>query len=1370
MRQSPDSVAVVFRDEHLTYSELDSRANQLAHYLKNLGVGPEVLVGICADRGIETLIGILGVLKAGGAYLPLDPEYPQQRLSFMLSDAELSVLLTQNKLLERISRLDTGANTPQAVCLDSDWPLIAAESSASPGESATDNNLAYVIYTSGSTGEPKGVLVERRGLCNMAEAQLQAFSLQSGDRVLQFSSLSFDASVFEIFMALRAGATLVIVPPESRVPGPALTQLLRQQAITIVTLPPSVLAALPQEDLPKLKIVTVAGEACAAELVARWAPGRRFFNLYGPTEATVWATLAECVDGSQKPSIGQAIANTQVFLLDADLQPVPSGEPGELHIAGAGLARGYLNRAQLNAEKFIPDPFHGEPSMRLYRTGDIGRQLPDGNIEFISRKDDQVKLRGFRIELGEVEATLRSHPGVRDAVVNLMQNTSGGQQLVAHVVPDNAGWQRQAIESQAGQVAQWQTLHDETYSRPRDNDDPTFNITGWLDSYTGGPFDADQMRRWLDHTVARITGLRPSRVYEIGCGSGMLLSRIAPGCEQYWACDSSSVALDYVRELLPELGLSASVQLMEKSADDFSGLESGIFDAVIINSVAQYFPNIDYLLKVLEGAVKLTAVGGFVWVGDLRSLPLLETFHTSIQFQQADDSMSLETLKQHVKQRMTEEQELVIDPAFFNVLGKRLPAISDIRLNLKRGYDGNELTRFRYDVLLRIGEPDTTVSETAVVDWSEAGLSLNTLSRRLAEESPETFCVTGVPNARVVPDLRVLAYLHGSNDLHTVGEIRDLLAHDKNIPAVEPEDIWSLGHELGYETEISWSATGGAGSFDVQMWRAENTMPPLLALPSGDYTKPLSQYANDPVAERLACQQIPALREFLEQKLPYYMVPSAFVLMDALPLTIQGKVDRRALPEPSTDRSHLSTDYAAPRTPFERTLASLWERVLKVDQVGINDNFFELGGDSLLGAVLTNTLQKELGVQLYIVTLFDASTVAEQAIYLKKHFPDEVAADSAGSQSLIERIGPEDIIEFSKLAAAWHRGGQQPVEWKQRRNPRMGFILTTPRSGSSLLRIMLAGNQQLFAPPELELLAFDSLQQRNSCLSGRLAFMREGLVRALMEIKRCDAQAAENFVARHEARGDSIQVFYRQLQEWIGDRLLVDKSATYSLSSETLAHAEEGFEDNIYIHLVRHPYGTIRSFEEARLDRILNFKGERPYSVRQFAELTWIISHQNILNFLSKVPAHRQIRIQFEQLVQNPRPVMENLCDLMNIDFNPLMLEPYQHQEQRMVDGSNAQLSGMTDTKFQLHSKINGTVADAWKSSFEDDFLAEETWHVASLLGYERVSSGLENNSSSVSENIPHQNVNPETVEVSALSDEEVDRQLQEMLAGRRTP
>ena len=430
VEQTPDAIAVIFGDEQLTYKELNRRANQLAHHLGNLGVRPEVLVGICVERSLEMIVGVLGILKAGGAYVPLDPAYPPERLVFMLEDAEVAVLLTQARLVEFLPK-----HQGRIVCVDTDWEIIERQSEENPRCNFTPENLAYVIYTSGSTGKPKGVLVPHSGISNLATALHRICNVQPNSRVLQFASLSFDGSVTELVMTLLAGATMVMGTRDSLLPGPNLIQLLRNFAIATVVLPPSVLAVLPANELPAVRTIIVAGEACSRDLVAKWSSGHRFFNGYGPTECTVCTTIVECTDSKEAPPIGRPIANTQVYILDAQKQLVPIGVPGELYIGGVGVTRGYLNRPELTAERFIPNPFSKDSGSRLYKTGDLTRYLPDGNIEFLGRIDYQVKIRGFRIELGEIEAVLRQNRAVQDAVVIGQEYDLNDKRLVAYVVP-----------------------------------------------------------------------------------------------------------------------------------------------------------------------------------------------------------------------------------------------------------------------------------------------------------------------------------------------------------------------------------------------------------------------------------------------------------------------------------------------------------------------------------------------------------------------------------------------------------------------------------------------------------------------------------------------------------------------------------------------------------------------------------------------------------------------------------------------------------------------------------------------------------------------------------------------------------------------
>ncbi|MCT7975717.1 non-ribosomal peptide synthetase [Laspinema olomoucense] len=441
--RTPEKVAVVFDGEQLTYQELNVKANQLAYYLQNLGVEPEVLVGICVERSLEMVIGLLGVLKAGAAYVPLDPSYPSERLAFMLEDSSVTVLLTQQKLVEKLP-----PNSARVISLDSDWEEIASCSEENPSSGVKSNNLAYVIYTSGSTGKPKGVLIEHRALVNYTTVASAEYGIQERDRFLQFSSISFDVSAEEIYTSLTSGATLVL-RTDSMLDSKGFLQKCKDWQITVLALPTAywheLTSFLSQEKVaiaPSLRLIIIGGEKALPERLKTWfeCVGQqvRLVNNYGPTETTVGATICElsAADATLRElPIGRPIGNVQTYILDENRQPLPIGVPGELHIGGAGLARGYLNRPELTDERFIPNPFSDSPSDRLYKTGDLVRYLSDGNIEYVGRIDDQVKIRGFRVEIGEIEAALSQHPNLLSVAVALREDIPGQKSLVAYIVP-----------------------------------------------------------------------------------------------------------------------------------------------------------------------------------------------------------------------------------------------------------------------------------------------------------------------------------------------------------------------------------------------------------------------------------------------------------------------------------------------------------------------------------------------------------------------------------------------------------------------------------------------------------------------------------------------------------------------------------------------------------------------------------------------------------------------------------------------------------------------------------------------------------------------------------------------------------------------
>jgi amino acid adenylation domain-containing protein len=429
--KNPHNIALVFESENLTYQQLNEKAEQLADYLiENYQIQPDTLIGISVERSLEMIIGVLGILKAGGAYVPIDPNYPPERIKFMLEDSRISVLLTQSFVVHKLP-LDSLENPVKVVYLDAELdkypsPIVNCQLST-----VNYNNLAYVIYTSGSTGKPKGVMIEHRGLVNLILAVDEILQIQPQSRVLQFANFSFDASIWEIAPTLSAGACLYLTQKENLLPSQELIDFLTEHKITHLTIPPSVLSLLPQATLPDLQILITAGEVCSKELVNRWAKGRSFFNGYGPTESTVCASLALCQPHDKKTLIGKPLSNLHIYILDAHNQPLPPGIPGELCIAGVGLARGYLHRPELTAEKFIAVELFGKVE-QIYKTGDLARWKDDGNLEYLGRIDEQVKLRGFRIELGEIESLLLRHPLVKETVVILYQSENQ-QSLIAYV-------------------------------------------------------------------------------------------------------------------------------------------------------------------------------------------------------------------------------------------------------------------------------------------------------------------------------------------------------------------------------------------------------------------------------------------------------------------------------------------------------------------------------------------------------------------------------------------------------------------------------------------------------------------------------------------------------------------------------------------------------------------------------------------------------------------------------------------------------------------------------------------------------------------------------------------------------------------------
>ncbi|HEU0077428.1 MAG TPA: condensation domain-containing protein, partial [Longimicrobiaceae bacterium] len=593
---------------------------------------------------------------------------------------------------------------------------------------------------------------------------------------------------------------------------------------------------------------------------------------------------------------------------------------------------------------------------------------------------------------GEVEALLAAHPAVREAAVVAREAGGGERRLVAYVVPE-WGWIDAAGREGAGSGAGWEAEHEGGWKAAWDYAyaggegeagapaEAGFDIRGWNSSYTGEPIPAEEMREWVEATVERIGSLGPRRVLEIGCGTGLLLSRLAGECARYVGTDISPRALGGVEALRRARAELGHVELLERAAEDFSGFEAGSFDTVVINSVVQYLPGLDYLMRVLEGAVRVLEPGGRVFVGDVRDLRLLGAFRTAVETYRAAPGLSVGEWRERIEQAQSQEVELVVDPGFFASLGLELGAIRHVELLQKRGRFRNELTGFRYDVVLHVGEGGEAAEVPAgrALDWQAEELTLDALRARLEESPAEVVVVHGIPNARVSAALRQLEIRRNPQGVQTVAEVRRRAIED----GVEPEDLWSLGEALGRSVEVRLADCGDAARVDaVFASRAGAGDRRIFASPSRPERGELAGYATDPLRGKRARALVRHLRESLAERLPEYMVPSAFVQLKELPLTPNGKLDRRALPAPEGE-AYARRSYEAPQGETETALAEIWSAVLGVEQVGRHDHFFELGGHSLLAVQVISRVRQALGVEVALSEVFARPVLAELARELR---------------------------------------------------------------------------------------------------------------------------------------------------------------------------------------------------------------------------------------------------------------------------------------------------------------------------------------------------------------------------------------------------
>ena len=992
VERSGDALAVIDDRARYSYRQLNARANLIARVLRDAGVSPNCVVVLFGERSCDFLTALLGILKSGGAYLPLDLEHPPQRLAQVLTQIKSPVVLVdraRRKLLEAALELVPQDARPAMFLLEDalqrDLPVDNLPVLATP------DDLAYVLFTSGSTGLPKGAQIEQRGMVNHLYAKVVDLGLVAGDVVAQNARQSFDISVWQLLVALLVGGCTRIYDDATARDAELLLKQVDEEGVTILEIVPSLLGAVLQglgdrlsqiPTLAKLRWLLLTGEALPPQLCREWFvyyPRIPLLNAYGPTECSDDVshepiTFAPGEHVVNMP-IGRPVINTQLYVLDDHLQPVPIGVPGELYVGGAGVGRGYWNAPELTGAVFLTDPFRGG---RFYRTGDLTRYLVDGRIEYLGRIDHQVKIRGFRIELGEIELALAKHPAVRQSVVVAREDAARHKRLVAYVVLEDRDAERDAAVER---LEQWQQVWQDTYDQLGEESDASLDTIGWNDSYTRQPFRPAAMQEWIEASVRNILELGPERVLEFGCGTGMLLTRIAPYCVGYRGHDISARALDHVRASMARRPRPwRHVELAQLPAHDLGTVAPRSVDTVVINSVAQYFPSVDYLVTVLQQAVEALAPGGRIYLGDVRDLRLQEALHTSIELFGSEDEATADELRAAVRQRRDHDQELLLDPAFFLALQAKLPRISHVQVACKRGADRNELTCFRYDVVLHLERP-TEALDVPVFHWDTQELSVELVQQLLEEGQPTSLTVQDVPNARVVEAWLQSELLHAPEAAPTAADLKRAATEraERVGPAVDPEAWHGLGVSDRYHVVVSIARSGARDRYDVLLHRKDALAAghlPAQHLQLVGEARPFAEYASRPSAAGAEQRVLASLGRFLGERLPDYMAPEAYVVLPEMPLTPNGKIDRKALPQAEGSLGKRSEAHVAPRNPVEERVAAIFGQTLGLALVGVHDNFFELGGHSLTGTQVIARLRSEFRLELALRALFETPTVA----------------------------------------------------------------------------------------------------------------------------------------------------------------------------------------------------------------------------------------------------------------------------------------------------------------------------------------------------------------------------------------------------------
>ena len=992
--QFGSKIAVEFEEDLISYQELDDWSDAIAVTLIEQGVKPNDLVGISYKRSIALIASMLGTLKAGAAYVPLDPEYPPERLLMMVEDAHLKICLgnevvyAKNLFPESFQWNDIN-QLREIKCNKKLLKNIQL--------SVEDN--AYILFTSGSTGRPKGVMVSHKNVSRLFESTIHWFKFSNKDIWSMFHSYAFDFSVWEIFGALLYGGRLIIVPYLTSRDPIAFIDLIRSRRITMLSQTPSAFKQLSSSlfeakriPLLQLRHIVFGGEALDLNNLRRWFQyygdeTPQLTNMYGITETTVHVTYRPIklkdIDQFHSSPIGIPIPDLSLRLVDKHLHDVPEGGVGEILVGGEGVAKGYLGRDDLTKARFVK-VFDGNNESISYRSGDLARIGKNGELVYLRRADQQVKIRGFRIELGDIQAALSKHPDVQAVEIVVQRNLEDDVRILAYVVPQSG----EEKDLSNDQLSGWVNTFDETYSEAECTlEKPDFS--GWNSSYDKQEIPRGEMEIWLNETLERIKELKPQSVLEIGCGTGMILAGVAPHVKHYFGFDISKKVIEQLRKQVAEkewshvsLAIGSASEILNAPAFGSSG---EMYDLVIINSVAQYFPSKDYLRDTLVQAAKLIRPNGHIFIGDLRAKATLDIHHLSLAlFDQGNTPIALSTLKKRLILSMDREVELLVDPGALEVMLASRNASAWPKL--KNANTNNELSRFRYDVFLKLDQNKEVILQDAITYYEDLHVEYEILRQILLASPHKWLVINGAINSRV------------NNEISTFYEAEFLPT--KNIRYSDVTQLYQIGEELNRPCASFWQ--------DSTLNHPESMGKICFVFaPQGTthiYLKNLgismpSQCSN-PLALTRRLNLLSELKQYLQEQLPPHMLPSAIIALSSFPLTPTGKLDRHGLPEPEfgIQSKIAKSDIRLPQNQHEEIICQLFRELIGVKSVSIDDNFFAIGGHSLLAMKLITKVKHETKVNIPLKVLFDDPTPEAIAKYLQEN-------DEAHSNLVIPNSG-----------------------------------------------------------------------------------------------------------------------------------------------------------------------------------------------------------------------------------------------------------------------------------------------------------------------------------------------------------------------------